>query len=76
MKKFKEDFDGGQLGESTIRLLKKYYVEELKKAKHNGATVPRKRRRPLTFGDVDTKMQTALRKARTHVNANIVLAAE
>ena len=30
VKKFKADFDGGQLGESTVRLFKKRYIEELK----------------------------------------------
>ena len=32
VKKFKNDFEGGKLGESTVRLFKKRYVEELKKA--------------------------------------------
>ena len=83
--KFKANIEGGQLGESTVRLFKKRYFEELKKAKHSGATVPevksiasRKRGRPLTLGDVDTKAQAyikALRKAGTPVNVNIVLAA-
>ena len=85
VKKFKADFEGGQLGESTVRLFKKRYIEEFKKPKHSGATVPevrstayRKRGRPLTLGDVDTKVQAyikALRKAGTPVNVNIVLAA-
>ena len=85
MKKFKADFEGGQLGESTVRLFKKRYIEELQKAKHSGIIVPevksiasRKRGRPLTLGDVDTKVQAyikALRKAGTPVNVNIVLAA-
>ena len=38
----------------------------------------RKRGRPVTIGDVDTKVQAyikALRKVATHVNVNIVLAA-
>ena len=79
------DFEGGQLGESTVRLFKKRYIEELQKAKHSGIIVPevksiasRKRGRPLTLGDVDTKVQAyikALRKAGTPVNVNIVLAA-
>ena len=30
MKKFKVDFEGGQLGESTVRLFKKCYMGELK----------------------------------------------
>ena len=62
VKKFKANIEGGQLGESTVRLFKKRYFEELKKAKHSGATVPevksiasRKQGRPLTLGDVDTK---------------------
>ena len=81
VKKFKADFEDNQLGESTVRLFKKRYIEELKKAKHSGATVPevrsiasRKRGRPLTLGDVDTKVQAyikALRKAGTPVNVNI-----
>ena len=85
VKKFKADFEGGQLGESTVRLFKKRYIEELNNAKRSGATVPevksidsRKRGRPLTLGDVDTKVQAyikALRKAGTPVNVNIILAA-
>ena len=54
VKKFKANIEGGQLGESTVRLFKKRYFEELKKAKHSGATVPevksiasRKRGHPL-----------------------------
>ena len=31
MKKFKADFEGGQLGESTIGLFKKRYIEGLKR---------------------------------------------
>ena len=60
MKKFKANIEGGQLGEITVRLFKKRYFEELKKAKHSGATVPevksiasRKRGRPLTLGDTE-----------------------
>ena len=67
MKKFKADFEGGQLGESTVRCFKKRYIEELRKAKNSGA-----------IGDVDTKVQAyikALRKAGTPVNVNVVLAA-
>ena len=85
VKKFKANIEGGQLGESTVRLFKKRYFEELKKVKHSGATVPevksiasRKRGRPLTLGDVDTKVLAyikALRLAGTPVNVNIVLAA-
>ena len=85
VKKFKADFEDNQFGESTIRLFKKRYIEELKKVKHSGATVPevrsiasRKRGRPLTLGDMDTKVQAyikALRKAGTPVNMNIILAA-
>ena len=33
LKKFRADFEGGQLGESTVRLFKKRHSEELKKAK-------------------------------------------
>ena len=33
VKKFKANIEGGQLGESTVRLFKKHYFEELK-AKH------------------------------------------
>ena len=64
VKKFKADFEGGQLGETAVRMFKKRYIDELKKAKLGGATVPevksitsRKRGRPLTLGDVDTKVQ-------------------
>ena len=39
VKKFKANIEGGQLGESTVRLFKRYF-EKLKKAKHSGATVP------------------------------------
>ena len=60
VKKFKANIEGGQLGEITVRLFKKRYFEELKKAKHSGATVPevksiasRKRGRPLTLGDTE-----------------------
>ena len=63
VKKFKANIEGGQLGESIVRLFKKRYFEKLKKAKHSGATVPevksiasRKRGRPLTLGDVYTKV--------------------
>ena len=85
VKKIKADFEGGQLGESTVCCCKKHYIEELMKAKNSGATVlemksivSRKRGRPLTIEDVDTKVQAyikALRKAGTSVNVNIVLAA-
>ena len=84
VKKFKADFEGTQLGESTVRLFKKRYIEEFKEVKHSGATVPevrsiasRKRGRPLTLGDVDTKVQAYIKalKAGTPVNMNIVLAA-
>ena len=34
LKKFKQDF-GGNLGESTVRLFKKRYLAEVKKAKQN-----------------------------------------
>ena len=40
MKKFKADFEGGQLGESTVHLFKKCYIKELKKARNGGASVP------------------------------------
>ena len=33
------DFEGGQLGDSTVRLFKKCHMEESKKAKHSRATV-------------------------------------
>ena len=33
------DFEGGQRGESTVRLFKKCHIEESKKAKHSRATV-------------------------------------
>ena len=39
VKKLKANIEGGQLGESTVRLFKKRYFEELKKAKHSGATM-------------------------------------
>ena len=76
VKNFKANIEGGQLGESTfICLFKKRFFEELKKAKHSGATAPevksivsRKRGRLLTLGDVETK---AVRKAGTSVNVNI-----
>ena len=65
--------------------LKKCYIKELKKAKNSGATVSevksialRKRGRPVTLGDVDTKVQAyikALGKAGTPMNVNTVLAA-
>ena len=71
VKKFKADFEGGQLGESTIRSFKNHYIEELKKVKHSGATVPkvrsiasRKRGCPLTLGDVDTKVQAYIKASR------------
>ena len=83
MKKFKVEFEGGQLGESTVCLFKKCYMGELK-AWHSWATVPegksiasRKWGRPTTLGDLDTKVQAwikALRKAGTPMNVNNVLA--
>lgn len=69
MKKFKADFEAGQLGESTVRL---FTVPEVK------STASRKQRHTLTLGDVDIKVQayiTALRKAGTPVNVNSVFAA-
>ena len=81
VKKFKTNIEGGQLGESTIRLFKKHYFKELKKAKHSEATVPevksiasRKQGRPLTLGNMQAYIK-ALRKVGTPVNVNIVLAA-
>ena len=67
VKKFKANIEGGQFGESIVHFFKKHYFEELKKAKHSGATVPevksiasRIRGRLLTLGDVDTKVQAYL----------------
>ena len=84
MKNFKADFEGGQLEESTVCCFKKCYIEELRKAKSSGATVPEvrsivsgKRGCPLTLGDVDTKAEAylkALRKVGIPVNGKVVLA--
>ena len=86
VEKFKDNFEGGKLRESTVHLFKKRYVKELKKAKRSetpsGLEVTkiasRKRGCPLTLGEVDTKVQAyikALRKASTPVNINIIWAA-
>ena len=85
VKKFKQDFDGG-LGESTVRLFKKRYLAELKKAKQNAPEeVPKvtkvankPRGCPLLLGDFDKHVQTyirALRKAGAPISAPVVLAA-
>jgi len=59
VKKFKVIFDKNKMGESTDRLFKKHYLEELHKLKHSGGTETavvkhihsRKRGHPLTLGD-------------------------
>jgi len=65
------DFEGGQRGESTVRLFKKCHIEESKKAKHSRATVAevksvalRKRGCPVTLGDADTKVQAYIKASR------------
>ena len=86
VKKFKSDFEQS-LGESTVRLFKKRYLEELKKVKE---TLPvgeapavkeiavKARGRPLLVGEFDADIQSyinALRKAGTPVSVPVVLAA-
>lgn len=65
------DFEGGQRGESTVRLFKKCHTEESKKAKHSRATVAevksvalRKRGCPVTPGNADTKVQAYIKASR------------
>ena len=86
VKKFKGDFEDG-LGESTVRLFKKKYLEELKKAKESTSAeevpvvkkIPVKTRgRPLLLGKLNSDVQKyikALRTAGTPVNVPVVLAA-
>ena len=75
---FNQDFPS--LGESTVRVFKKQYMAELKKKPGEDIMelVSKKRGRPLTLGELDTKAQQyirSLRSAGTPVNARIVLAA-
>ena len=87
VKKFKPDFEQG-IGESTVRLFKKKYLEELRKTKENVSahdSVPqvneisaKVRGRPLMLGEFDIDLQTyikALRKAGTPVSIPVVIAA-
>lgn len=86
VKKFKGDFEHG-LGESTVRLFKKKYLEELKRAKENAQAgkVPEVKKitakirgRPLLLGEFDSDVQMyikALRKAGTPISVPVVLAA-
>ena len=86
VKKFKGDFER-RLGESTVRLFKKKYLEELKRAKKNtpAGEVPevkkiavKTRGRPLLLGELDSDVQQyvkALRKAGTPVSVPVMLAA-
>ena len=86
VKKFKGDFDHG-LGESTVRLFKKRYLAELRRATKESAAgeVPKvtkitnkPRGRPLLLGDFDKDVQDyirALRKAGTPISAPVVIAA-
>ena len=84
LKKFKSNLD---LGESTVRLFKKRYLEELKRAKNSVPVgeVPVVKEisvktlgRPLLVGEFDSDVQMyikALRKAGTPVSVPVVLAA-
>ena len=69
VKKFQGDFDG-QLGESTVRLFKQKYYQELKKVEERTPrgeavvvkSIPSKRRGPLTLGKIDQQVQTYVHK--------------
>jgi len=68
------------LGESTVRLFKKRYLEQLRASPGTEVTsiTSRKRGRPLALGDVDEDVQKffiALRKSGTPVNTPVILAA-
>ena len=79
IRKFRSDFP--DLGESTVRLFKRRYVEEVRKARGGRVEkiVSRKRGRPLTLGkeldDDAQKFVKALRKAGTPINTAVILAA-
>ena len=86
VKKFKSNFEQG-LGESTVRLFKKRYLEELKRANNSVPVgdIPvvieisvKTRGRPLLLGEFDSDVKMyikALRKAGTPVSVPVVLAA-
>ena len=86
VKKFKSNFEQG-VGESTVRLFKKRYLEELKRAKNSVPVgdIPvvkeisvKTRGRPLLLGEFDSDVKMyikALRKAGTPVSVPVVLAA-
>ena len=80
LKKFRCDIT--DLGESTVRLFKKRYLEELKKVPHGGTVssiASRRRGRPLALGkEMDDDIQKyikALRKTGTPINTAVILAA-
>lgn len=70
---------GRPVSESTIRSIKKQYVEAFKQAKADVKTLPHGNRgRPLKLGDFDASVQTYIRKLRIAggiVNRTIVIAA-
>lgn len=69
------------LGESTVRVFRRQYQEEIKKkgAEEDITSLPKKNRgRPLTLGELDNKVQQyvrSLRRAGVPINARIVMAA-
>ena len=80
--KFKSSFP--DLGESTVRLFKKKYLEAVKQRAAQGdsssaISIPSKRMgRPLTLGDLDPKVQQyirALRQAGAPVGTTVIIAA-
>ena len=76
--KYQREIPG--LGESTVRLFKKRYLEQLRASLGTEVTsiASRKRGHPLALGDVDEDVQkfiTALRKSGTPVNTPVILAA-
>ena len=81
LKKFRSSFP--DLGESTVRLFKRKYLEAVKQRAAQGdnlcvTSIPSKGMgRPLTLGDLDAKVQQyirALRKAGTPVGTAVVIA--
>ena len=80
LKKFRSDIP--DIGESTVRLFKKRYLEEVRKVPRGERVdkiMSRKRGRPLELGkELDNDVQKyvkALRKAGTPINTAVILAA-
>ena len=81
-KKIKGTFP--DLGESTVRLFKKKYLEAVKRRAAQGDSSPvssipsKKMGRPLTLGNIDPQVQQyirALRQAEAPVGTSVIIAA-